>query len=261
MTYSDAELRGLLADLLDNARHRNKIVGITGKVQSDGSTLTLNEGLTAGYVWVRTPDNRQTYAVRGWVNFLNVGVVIGKNLGGEWEIIEGDAAYNAQVYGSAGGAVTTPVQPPGYFTGVVDDYQFNPALVTLSSLGGLYVRVNPFFYFKGYYAGGDVLLVPTATASRKSWCVLSFNTADGTVNQTLGTDQTLAYTLLASEIASISVPGDVLLAGVTLENGQTTIASTNIYSARAFVESVNILRRILTSGGDVLTSGGEVLWS
>lgn len=226
---NETELSARLGGLLDQARHRGKRKVYTGRLTSDGVSLS---GAAAGKVWVRADDTSRE-ETQVWAGVFgaqkpNVPVWVAPNEAGELEIVGLVSAEAALTFnGTAGAAIMPPVTPDNNANLLIGGRQFVPGRARVSELGGLYVWIEAFPYDGGYWPGGNFLLTAPSTASTKAWCIVALNPADETLYQFTGTHTALPILLAETDASAVTVTaGYIPLVGVVIENGATEVTGS-----------------------------------
>lgn len=220
---TERELAANLHKALTRAQFTDWRRMYTGRLTSTGVTL---EGAAAGKCWVRAEeDSREETQVWGYASRINLPVYVGPNVAGELEIKGVDQHAAAFVAGAgAEASILPPITPDNNASVLIGGLQFKPGRMRLSTLGGLYVYVEPFHYPGGYWPGGDFQLTAPATASKQAWCGVAMNPADDTLYQFTGTEYVLPYLLTEIELGQLTVTeGYIPVGAIVLQNGQTTI--------------------------------------
>lgn len=228
---------------------------LTGRVGA-ASTASPTTGLSAGYIWTHSPsDQAEIPALNpGRVSDRISGarVLIGERWSdGLLEVITLEALLNSIAYGGAIGAVATPTVPAELQPFGAKSKEFLPTLD--ATLGGLYLYVNSGWYNGRYWAGGRILMTPTATALKQSYYVVGFDESTGSLVGALSADQSLAMNPLPyADITAIWETATFAdarpIAAVRLANGVTTYAHADIVDIR---DEVAVGSPGGASGGDL----------
>jgi len=215
---------------------------LTGRVDAAG-TDDPTSGLAAGYIWTHgeseRPEVPALHVGRVSTRASNAQILIGNRVtDGALEVITLDGLLATLQYGGAIGAIATPTVPSELqpFGSKLREFYAIPD----PDLGGLYLYVYPGWYDGAYWAGGRLLLVPTATASMKAGVVVGFDETTGALVQALTADRSLAYT--APPAADVATAWDTAtfanarpVAVVWLANGATSIDTANVTDIRDLV--------------------------
>ncbi len=205
-----------------------------------------------GKIWVRLLN--QDGQVTSYTTAVNFGSNLDPKIKVRMLIIDGHLtivtpsptdAINA--YGERASQAATPPHV-GAIGGGNDDYvesqRFIPGLVTVSPLGGMYVRVYKFRHADGHWETSDYEIpsgdIPTGfSESRITLIVVNPSTwTIGNINGALGYNSITTYD--DDDIDLIGVPaGYIPLAAVTLYEGQTSVNDglTRILDARQFLNA------------------------
>lgn len=224
------ELSRRLKSVLDRAQFADWTRMYTGRRTSTGITLS---GADAGRVWVRADENsREETQVWGNASRINIPVWVGPNIAGELEIKTLEQTEAALVAGAgAAASIMPPITPDNNDQLIIGGRQFKPGRMRLSTLGGLYVYVEPFHYDGGYWPGADFLMTPPATASTKAWCAVTLNPADGALYQFTGAEYALPVPMTETALGAITITdGYIPVGAVVLQNGQTTITGEETWA-------------------------------
>lgn len=222
----------ILSNVNRSITHEPSEIGIVGRLDSNGNLeASATTGLEPGYVWVRLGAAGSTghrAVVRAMTKRLYspgtpVEVAINRRTR-DLEIVGTPIREMVEQFGNAAAAVDAGLS--GQYVGVfvkpndIMDLQAVP-----DSQGGLWLRVTPGFYPGGFFPGGIILLVPTATSSKKALVCIGID-RDGTLVQELASDVGLAYTLTAADAAATIAdnPDTTWLVGIGLHNGDTSIS-------------------------------------
>lgn len=227
---TERELAAKFTTLIAHGQYAGGRYMYTGRLTATGVTL---DGAAINKVWVRAEeDSREETQVWGSAQRINLRVWVQPNAAGELMITEPD--YSASAYsGQEGvaGSLMPAITPENNPNLLIGGRQFKPGRMRVSTLGGLYVYVEPFHYDGGYWPGGDFLMTVPGTALMQAWCGVAMNPADDTLYQFTGTEYALPYLMTEVELGDLTVtPGYIPVGAVVLQNGQTTITGAEMWA-------------------------------
>jgi len=229
--------------------YTRKRLGLLGRYNDDGSIdPDVRSGLSTDNNWVRFADNRGATRVKNlkvraewgtpvWVEY--------NELTREDEVREVHAVLAPQTFGGAlAAALNTPHIPASVSTPIRAG-DLIPGGVFADEGGGLVVRVMPTWSPGGAWWDGLTLitLTPTATANRKSFCVVGIHPLTNAHTTALTADRGLAAALISEGVPTTAGAADIKaiidanptifwVGAVELAHGTTAIDPARIVDVR-----------------------------
>lgn len=208
-----------------DARYQN---WITGK-RTGTNTYQLRETGYPNRVYVR-PSNESYEARLVWGNaaYVNIPVIIRRLQDGEWQIDDVDFVASGAIGEKVAGMLQPPVAGDGTKL-VLPGYNFRPGRPRIDASGRLTAYIEPFNYWRDrleyYYPGGTVDLtsaVPGTTGTWR-WVKIGVTPVTNAIVTATGTAQSVYEPLTPDALAAITMDDDIVLGGVKLRNGQTSL--------------------------------------
>lgn len=224
---SNEQVARLIRNFSAKSQYLDTFKARTGKAVST-TTKTLTDGAGTDRVWVTPFDGRPAQAVYGahMVSRVDIPVLVGRTVDGEYEIIKLLYGEAVSVYGAGASRLVAPRAEPGSDNTPVIARRLKPGRITTSDLGGLNVYIEPFQHPGGFYAGGDLLLTAPSTSSKKAWIAVYVDILTNTAASKQGTEYTLAYPMTPQTAAEVLLPLTAApVAAVVLKQGQTAITA------------------------------------
>jgi hypothetical protein len=234
MTFDRVIQKG--REALRQARFVDERHVYTGKRLADG-TVTMN-GAPPGKFWVRSSDaSREAWLVIGYMNEINIPVVIAPDAVGDWRLAYVDtrqATSQSQVI-----QYQVSVLPP-------PSSELLPGRITLIPNGGLSVHVDYFWTERGRRGGHTVTLSPPTTPGTWAWARLGYDVTNEMFVQFMGvaTDYETPDVELIPNIPAGHIPLDAvwLAAGETqIDNGTYIVSSRQALERKRAMDRVDAL--------------------